>query len=188
MNFDNLSSEELKKLLTMGRTSGKRMAFEFWLKHIELIAPRETGIGKDQQHYTARFLTRFSLVSTTHSMFHFPTFMSLAQIYDEFVQDIENQYSPEPMEIAGYQTLLLGGFYLKAASKHYNMEDIRKMGELFFTRGAIGKRKSVIKKMAHNFSRWQNTLCYLEWYLRNERLVIQKAEKPDEPLIKIIPR
>lgn len=184
MDSEKMKSGELRELLAFG----KKKTFEFWLKHIEIIAPRETSIGKDQQHYTARFLTRFSLVSTTHSMFHFPTFTSLAQIYDEFVQDVENQYSSEPMEIAGCQTLLLGGFYLEAAKKHYNTEDIRKMGELFFTRGAIGKRKSVIKKMAHNFGRWQNLLCYLEWYLRNERLIIQDAEKPDKPLIKIIPR
>lgn len=182
-NFDKMEPKELRKSLAFS----KRKTFKFWLNNLRMVALKESRISEDQRHYVARFMTRFSVVSTTHSMFHFPTFTNLAQIYDEFMLDVENQYSPEPMEIAGCQTLLLGGFYLKAAEKHYNVADVVNMGKLFFSRGAIGKRKKVIKKMAWNFEKWQDHLCYLEWYLRNERFVI-RAEKPDEPLIKIVPR
>lgn len=180
-----MKPEELRKFLTLN----KRKTFKFWLKNVQIVAPKVSKISNDkQQHYVARFLTRFSLVSTTDSMFYFPTFTNLAQIYDEFILDVENQYSPEPMETAGCQTLLLGGFYLDSAKKHYNVNDIENMGKFFFTRGAIGKRKLVIEKMAHNFKKWQQTLCYLEWYLKNEKLVIQNVEEPEEPLIKIVPR
>lgn len=184
-DFDKTGSEELRKLLAFS----KRKTYEFWLKNVQLITPKGTSIGEDgQRHFVARFMTRFSLVSTSNSMFWFPTFTNLAQIYDEFIMDVENQYSPEPMEVAGCQILLLGGFYLKAAEKHYNLADIEKLGKLCFARGAIGKRAGVIKKMAYNFGKWQDALCYLEWYLRNERLVVQNIEKPDEPLIRIVPR
>ncbi|MBI2063879.1 MAG: hypothetical protein HYT65_02710, partial [Candidatus Yanofskybacteria bacterium] len=112
-----MSSEELRKSLAFN----KRRTFEFWLKNVQIVAPRGSKtVDDEQRHYVARFMTRFSVVSTTHSMFHFPTFTNLAQIYDEFMLDVENQYSPEPMEIAGCQTLLLGGFYLKTAEQHYN--------------------------------------------------------------------
>lgn len=180
-NFDKTESD-LKKLLA----SNKRKTFEFWLNNVKMVAPKGFQASIDQQHYVARFLTRFSLVSSAPSMFYFQTFTHMAQIYDEFILDVENQYSPQSMEIAGCQTLLLGGFYLESAEKHYAVQDIISMGKLFFTRGATGKRKKVIKKMAWNFEKWQVRLQYLEWYLRNEaQALVIHAKKPDEPLIKI---
>lgn len=183
-DLKKMESGELRMFLALNR----RRTFKFWLENLKIIAPKESRVTADQRRYVARFMTRFSLVSTTHSMFYFPTFSGIAQLYDEFMPDAELRGIPEIMEIAGCQSLLLGGFYLKAAEKHYNVEDIAKTGKVFFKKGAIGKRKKVVMEMAQNFSRWQHLLCYLEWYLGNERLVIQNIKKSDEPLIKIVPR
>ncbi len=186
VDIENLKKmeSELRQLLA----SNKRKTFEFWLNNVKMAAPKGSQTSIDQQYYVARFLTRFSLVSSSPSMFYFPTFTSIAQIYDEFILDVENQYSPQAMEVAGCQTLLLGGFYLEFTKKHYAVRDITSMGKLFFTRGANGKRKKVIKEMAWNFEEWQNHLCYLEWYLRNEaRALIIQAKKSEDTLIEIIP-
>ena len=109
MNFDKMSVAEVIRFLSMGRTSGKRLAFEFWLKNLNDVANSRSDLGNDQVHYTARLLTRFSLISTSESIFYFPTFTSLARIHDEFILNMEGQKTPEFMEIAGCQTLLLGG-------------------------------------------------------------------------------
>ncbi len=186
MDPANLEKEgsELRQLLALN----KRRTLKFWLDNVKIAAPEGYRTGVDQQHYVARFLTRFSLVSSSPSMFYFPTFTRIAQIYDEFILDVENQYSPQAMEIAGCQILLLGGFYLESAKKHYAVNDIVSLGKLFFTRGADGKRKKVIQKMAWNFEKWQTHLCYLEWYLRNDaQALIINPKIWEEPLIKIIP-
>jgi hypothetical protein len=186
MNFENLSKEELIKLLTMGRTSGRRLAFEFWLKSLEKIAGPHHEVDKAQIHYVARALTRFSLTPTSPSVFFFPTFTSLAQVHDEFILNQESWETPEFMEIAGCQMLLLAGFYLRTARKKYDINDLRKAGQNFFAKGAIGKRKKTIQKISKNFEVWQDLLCFLEWHLKTERLVL-KVERPEEPLIKIVP-
>ena len=82
--------------------------------------------------------------------------------------------------------LLLAGFYLRTARNKYDIRDLIKMGQYFFAKGAIGKRKKTIQKIAKNFEVWQDLLCYLEWYLKTERLVLE-IKRPDEPLIKIVP-
>lgn len=186
MNFKKLSKEELMKLLTMGRTSGRRLAFEFWLKSLEKVASPHRKIDKAQIHYVARALTRFSLISTSKSTFFFPTFTSLAQVHDEFVINRKSRETPEFMEIAGCQMLLLAGFYLRTAREKYDINDLRKMGQDFFAKSAIGKRKKTIQKISKNFGVWQDLLCYLEWYLKTERLVLE-VERPEEPVIKIVP-
>lgn len=186
MNFEKLSKEELIRLLTTGRTSGRRLAFEFWLRSLEKVAGPHRKIDKAQIHYVARALTRFSLIPTSQSIFFFPTFTSLAQVHDEFVINQKSQEIPEFMEIAGCQMLLLAGFYLRIARKKYDINDLKKMGQDFFAKGAIGKRKKTIQKISKNFEIWQDLLCYLEWYLKTERLVLE-IERPKEPLIKIIP-
>lgn len=185
MNIEKLSREDLIRFLAMGRTSGRRLAFEFWLKSLEKVAGPHRKVDKAQIHYVARTLTRFSLIST-ESTFFFPTFTSLAQIHDEFIVNRKSQEAPEFMEIAGCQMLLLAGFYLRRARKHYDIDDLRRMGRNFFNKGAIGKRKKTIQKMAQNFQIWQDLLFYLEWYLKTERLVLE-VQKPQEPLITIVP-
>ncbi|MEK7151374.1 MAG: hypothetical protein AAB784_01490 [Patescibacteria group bacterium] len=139
-----------------------------------------------QIHYVARTMTRFSLESTSESRLFFPTFNSLAKIHDEFIINQENRKIPEFMEIAGCQMLLLAGFYLRIAKNKYALIDLERMGQDFFALGAIGKRKQAIKEMSRNFGIWQDLLCYLEWYLKTERLVLE-IEKPKDPLIKIVP-
>ncbi len=186
MDFEKLSREQLIELLSLGRTSGRRLAFEFWLKSLEKVAGPHSKVDKAQIHYVARALARFSLIPTSESIFFFPTFTSIARIHDEFIINQKSQETPEFMEIAGCQMLLLAGFYLRAARKHYDLNDLRKMGQGFFTRGAVGRRKKTIQKMAKNFEVWQDLLCYLEWYLKTERLVLE-IKKPEEPLIKIVP-
>lgn len=186
MDFKKLSHEQLLKFISMGRTSGRRLAFEFWLKSLEKVAAPHSKIDKDQIHYVARALTRFSLISTSESTLWFPTFTSLAKLHDEFIINQESQKTPEFMEIAGCQMLLLAGFYLRSARKHYNIMDLQRMGKNFFSKGAIGKRKKTIQKMAKNFQVWQDLLFYLEWYLKTKQLVLE-FEKPEEPLIKIVP-
>ena len=186
MDLEKLSREELIDFLSMGRTSGRRLAFEFWLRSLEKIASPHSKVDKAQIHYVARALTRFSLISTSESAFLFPTFTSLARIHDEFIINQRSQNTPEFMEIAGCQMLLLAGFYLRTARNKYDIRDLRKMGQGFFVKGAIGKRKKTIQKIAKNFEVWQDLLCYLEWYLKTERLVLE-IKRPDEPLIKIVP-
>ena len=186
MNLEKISREELIRFLAMDRTSGKRLAFEFWLTNLKKIISRHHEVDREQMYYVARFSTRFSLVPTSESIFFFPTLTSIARIHDEFVLDQENRWTPESAEIAACQLLLLGGFYLKSALKHYDPGEIRRMGQSFFQTASVGKRKKVIRKMSRNFGIWQNLLCYLEWYLRTERLALE-IKKPDEPLIKIVP-
>lgn len=186
MDFKKLNHEQLSKLISMGRTSGRRLALEFWLKSLEKVASPHSKVDKAQIHYVARALTRFSLISTSESALWFPTFTSLAQIHDEFILNQKSQETPEFMEIAGCQMLLLAGFYLRRARKHYDINDLQRMGRNFFVKGAIGKRKKTIQKMAKNFEIWQDLLFYLEWYLKTEQFVLE-IKKPEEPLIKIVP-
>lgn len=186
MDFKNLNREELIKFLSMDRTSGRRLAFEFWLKSLEKVAGPHSKTDNAQIHYVARAMTRFSLISTSESSFFFPTFTSLAKIHDEFVINQKMRETPEFMEIAGCQMLLLAGFYLRRARKHYDIEDLQRMGRDFFTKGAIGRKKKTIQRIAKNFEIWQDLLCYLEWYLKTEQLVLE-VKKPEEPLIKIVP-
>ena len=188
MNLQNLSGEELKKLLTMGRTSGKRMAFEFWLNNIQATVPSSGKFSKGQIHYVARLMTVSSLVSADPTTIYFPTFNSLLSIYEEFsTKYYYEKLEKQVMELAGCQALILGGFYREAAKKADLIKPLERLGKVFFIGAAVGKRERVIKELINYYREWEDQLCYLEWYLNNERLVLQ-VEKPDEPLIKIIPR
>src|SRR3989344_1317847 len=185
MNLEKLTGEELKKHLTMGRTSGKRMAFEFWLKNLQATVPHTGKFNSNQIHYVARLLTVSSLVSADPSTFYFPSFTSLLQIYEEFSTNYYyEKLEQQVMELAGCQALVLGGFYREAAKKSDLIKPLERLGKVFLTGAAVGKREQVIKELINHYGEWEDQLSYLEWYLRNERLVLDVA-KPDDPLIKI---
>ncbi len=177
--------EERLEQLRGSLETTRRKTFEFWLLNIKIIAPPEAHVSEEEKHYTARLLTALSLNSTSESTLLFPTFTSLVKIHDEAIMCPDALKTPKLMENAGCQVLLLGGFYMQAARKHYDLHDIEELGKNLFAQGASGKRRKVIKEMSRDFGKWQHLLCYLEWYLRNNRLLIAK-EPHEEPII-IIP-
>ncbi len=181
MNLEKMTSGELRSFLA----SGRRTTFKFWLDNLSEVCPPGSKIGPAQINYGARFMTRFSLVSTASEVY-FPTSTSLAQVYDNFLHDMVSTSTPSLMEIAGCQTLFLSGFYREYATRYYILEDLRRIGSDFFRKSASGEKAVVLKQMAVNFGSWQDRLHYLKWHLQQKRLLIESPKRP-EPLIKIAP-
>ncbi|MEX1063973.1 MAG: hypothetical protein WD898_00420 [Candidatus Paceibacterota bacterium] len=185
MHIEKMGSNELRSFLA----SGRKATLKFWRDNLNEICPKGGSLSQDidtlQINYGARFLTRFSLVSTGSDVY-FPTFTSLVEIYDNFLHNTMSRGIPSLMELAGCQTLLLSGFYKEYAIKHYDLQDLCRIGRDFFNKSAVGKRKKVIKKVSANFDIWQELLHNLRVYLQEKRLLLESPNRP-EPLIKIAP-
>lgn len=185
IEFWRMTSQELRNFLLFN----KRRTYAFWLENLKNSAPKGGHISENQLHYGARFLTRSSIipVGTQISLptvleVRFPSFATLFQLLTEV---LSLPITPEVREIAACQILILSGFYEEYAKKHYNADDLAKLGTSFFREGAIGKRKEVIKEMANNFKRWQDLLAYVKYNLDQDARLIHISPAAD-PVIKIV--
>lgn len=183
--FWKMSSPELREFLMIS----KRRTYAFWLENLKKSTPSGGCVSENQLHYGARFLTRSSVIPAgtcvnlpTVLEVRFPSFTSLFQLLTEV---LSLPVIPEVREIAACQILILSGFYQEYAKKHYNLNDLAKLGAGFFREGAIGKRRAVLKEMARNYKQWQNLLAYLKYNLDRDAHIINVSPQAD-PIIKIV--
>lgn len=187
IEFWRMTSQELRNFLIFN----KRKTYVFWFENLKTSAPGGGHISENQLHYGARFLARSSTIPVG-SQISLPTvlevrFPSFATLFQLLTEVLSLPITPEVREIAACQILILSGFYQEYAKKHYNMDDLAKLGASFFREGAVGKRKEVIKEVASNFKRWQNLLAYLKYNLDQDARLIHVSPAID-PIIKIVSR
>ena len=191
-NFSQISSERFQELLS----SNKKATFLFFLNNLRVIIKPNPHpkISTAEINYMAKFLTRISMTTDLPSIsdqffIHFPTFDSMANIYSNLRKNIlGNVAEARFLEMIACQILFFSGFYYDDAVRHFDRNEMEKLGRDYFTACAIeNKRKRLLEKMAKNFKTWQDFLCYLNWRfakLREEALLIQQPKLP-EPLIKL---
>ena len=192
-SFSRISSERFQSLLA----SDRKTTLYFFLSNLkEIIKPNpHPKINIDQINYMAKFLTRFSLTMATPylppqkplSVF-FPTFESLVEGCSELSSRKDFTQNTTLLEWVACQMLLLSGFYFEDAIQTFDRSEIEKLGKDYFLRiSKKSTRKKLFNGMAKNFRLWQDFLCYLRWHFQKMRqdLLVIKAPKPKEPLIKL---
>ena len=151
----------------------ERRAFQFFLEHLrDVIDPEEPPAG--ELLYNASLLAHFATTSTASLDTFPPSPATLSTVFDLFVMDHSGHGSPDIMEAAAAQCLLLTGFFHAQQKRRHQVAWYARLGAAFYARAAASQhdkaRSRLMDTMARRFEFWRGHQHRLAVELRDQAL------------------
>ncbi len=166
MHFFNMSSEELRAIISHGINVSHDEIYNFWLARLNQTYGVDQSLV-NQTKYVSAMLTKFSFVPLNLDIY-FSSLPAVARIAEFQDADLLSDYpiSPEIFENAAEQLLFLSGFEEKFTVRYIGRKETERIGTLLFLGAALGQRREILIEMSDNFTNWQRRLAFLSYQLR----------------------
>jgi hypothetical protein len=146
-----------------------RQALRFFFERLKDVTPPD-GAPVSELLYNASVLAHFATTSTAATETFPPSPTSLAAVLDVFVLDRSQHASPDILEAAASQCLLLTGFFGDQQRHRHNLRWYAAMGAGFYGQAAqLGRdreRSQMMEAMAGHFGFWRRQQARLARELR----------------------
>jgi len=135
-----------------------RQALRFFFERLKDVTPPD-GVPVSELLYNASVLAHFATTSTAATDTFPPSPSSLTAVLDVFVLDRSQHVSPDILEAAASQCLLLTGFFGDQQRHRHNLKWYAAMGAGFYDQAAqLGRdrqRSQMMEVMAGRFGFWR---------------------------------
>jgi len=135
-----------------------RQALRFFFERLKDVTPPD-GVPVSELLYNASVLAHFATTSTAATDTFPPSPSSLTAVLDVFVLDRSQHVSPDILEAAASQCLLLTGFFGDQQRHRHNLKWYAAMGAGFYDQAAqLGRdrqRSQMMEAMAGRFGFWR---------------------------------
>lgn len=135
-----------------------RQALRFFFERLRDVTPPD-GAPVSELLYNASVLAHFATTSTATTDTFPPSPSSLTTVLDVFVLDRSQHVSPDILEAAASQCLLLTGFFGDQQRHRHNLKWYAAMGAGFYDQAAqLGRdrqRSQMMEAMAGRFGFWR---------------------------------
>jgi hypothetical protein len=168
VRFLNLTSPEIRTILTDGLGVSRQQALEFWLKRLQGIYGTEPSLN-NQLHYVAATLAKFSQSSFDLASGPSPLqgFAKLAEMVAFPAPILINgqPLSAKELEDAGRRFLYLSGFEEQYVFRYFNKATVGRIGSMLFLKAVTDVKHDLLMEMSDNFMAWQHRLAFVRHQL-----------------------
>ena len=160
-------------------------ALNFWASNLQdaMGSTRWAQIRDSTGVYLASVLGHFCLQSIdrqeilsddyTPADNEFRQFADLTQIAELMMRQLTSAKNPLWMESAGAHILLYAGFFQSQNRHRHNIEFFSTLGRECYLMAAVGKRESIMKRMAAEFAEYLYHLAEMHRNLLESRYLIR---------------
>lgn len=172
-----MSNDSLYSLLG----SSHKQTLDFFSTRLKDIVATEVPV--DELFYCASVLAHHAQTST-NTVKGFATPRNLSDVFDNFVVPCGMGPDPELMEVAGAQTLFIGGYFADQMHRRHSIRWYAQLGSDFFRRAAdleeLPMKAELLNRLSclHTYEFWRRSFTRLSREFRDQPYLLGRFTVP----------